>query len=391
MLKKTLQIYLIILFCITLSGCNNNYVKESNLQEDNQNLKVFTSIDYKDYKNLEICTIDLDFNHIYLSEIHNLMLTSTYYDDKIYYSILNEEILKEDTIEVYSFDLKTNENKLIYQYVVDKEDKFHLMNELRATDDYLFWVEMSVDGRWVFKEFDLNTKETKVIREYEDEMMLGGISISLTKDFIFWYEIVEEYEDYMIARLASYDINEKNIGFIEENAYIDSPYLRVSIYNNNLAFLTETEENETKIINIYDLNTRINSEYSIENINNMGNIVGLADNLLILYDTKDIGNTDIYLYDYKSSNYQQIKSPGSMFFANEYEGKIFINLYSEVYFLDLENNYKVYLEKAQKKDGNKTEYYYPRKTLEDKYIIHFSSQEGKDTKRGYYLISNINK
>ena len=385
MLKKTLQIYLIILFCITLlSGCNNNYVKESNLQEDNQNLEVFTSIDYKDYKNLEICTIDLDFNHIYLSEINSSMLTSTYYDDKIYYSVFNEEILKEDTIEVYSFDLKTNENKLIYQYV-DKEDKFHLMNELRATNNHLFWVEMSVDGRWVFKEFDLNTKETKVIREYEDGMMLGGISISLTKDFIFWYEIVEEYEDYMIARLASYDINEKNIEFIEEKAYIDSPYLRVPIYNNNLAFFTETEENETKIINIYDLNTRINSEYSIENINNMGNIVGLTDNLLILYDTK----TDIYLYDYKSSNYRQIKSPCSMFFANEYAGKIFINLYSEVYFLDLENNYKVYLEKSPEEDGKRTEYYYPRRTLEDKYIIHFSSQE--DFKSGYYLINNINK
>ncbi|MBN4069530.1 hypothetical protein JYU11_01345 [bacterium AH-315-G05] len=338
----------------------------------------FMEMDFEEYRQTEGIISDFESRHIYWPYPCGIIEASDIFNNKIYYSTWSRE--KENVVEIYSFDLNSEIYTLLYQYTVNEENEFYWFNELQVNENYLFWVQLTVDGRWVLKELDLKNKETRIIREYEEGMQLGGISITLTDQYIFWYEVSKEHTDYLIGKIVLYDIEKKTLEYVE-NVFMHNPYIRVATFNDQIAYFTL--ENNRKVLNISNIEKRKTTARVVMSEGKTGMISGFNDYFVIIYDNKNM-HSNIYLYQFEENSYIEINNPDLIFWADEYDGKVFINHGSQIYFLDIDNKYKVHLEKKEA-EANRFDYTFPRRTYGSNYIIHFFDQEG--SRRGFYVIT----
>ena len=129
----------------------------------------FREMDFEEYRQMEGIISDFESEYIYWPYPCGIIEANDYFNSKTYYSAWSREKGKENVVGIYSFDLDSEIHTLLYQYAVDKENEFEWFNELQVNENYLFWVQLTVDERWIFKELDLRNKETRIIRNTRRE------------------------------------------------------------------------------------------------------------------------------------------------------------------------------------------------------------------------------
>lgn len=264
------------------------------------------------------CASDYDIVEIYLDIPEgwvegDIAANST----NIYYVAAQERFMGNDMVQaqIISCSRNDNETKICKDY---KDPNGFYINELEATEDYLFWVR-SYRNNTVIECMDLISGEILVVEENKN--YLQPVLLQSDGSYLTWY-YVEDGQAYVKA----YDIEQKETMIIAYNVELEFPYMRAEISDGIYSYASV--ENNKKYINIYDIND--NSKIAKFEINSDAEIFRIeADAERCVYSLFLDGVVDnrIFIYDYSSNEtYLGNDSEEAYVFSFHYmNGEIYIN------------------------------------------------------------------
>ncbi|SHJ89557.1 hypothetical protein [Paramaledivibacter caminithermalis] len=297
----------------------------------------------------------------------------TVYKNKIYYVVTYSRKMSNfaKKVEIYSYDINNNNNNLIYQYENSSKDIY--INELRANEKYLFWTILTPDNSWNLYRLSLEDKSTKVIRTSKNTHSKIPPVITLTNNYLCWYETINKNENiYFVLKI--YFINEDVIKTISDNVYLTSPYARAFIRNNILTYLTQN--NEGININIYNIKNDQNKILIIPANKKIQNVIS-NERFTVWHE--NYTKTNIYVYDHKLDKFFLINSKENShnIFAIDLLGSyVFVNAsdINNIFCLDIDTKEKINLTNTL---NNNNGYIFTRVTAENNFIAQNSNHKDK--------------
>jgi len=225
------------------------------------------------------------------------------FGDIIYYSVLYMENMSNyaNRVEIYSYNTENKDTNKIYEYK-NFNDLFYL-NELKATDDKLYWNMISSDGiGWEIYEFDLISMQTKAIHSSNVSNPINIPSLTISNQLLAWYEIYKG-DAYDEVSLVIYSFETREVESNNDQIHLFSPYDRAFIRDDFLTYLTLNEDNI--IVNVWDtINGNIQElEFEIGT-----RILNIRSNGEITVWHENYGESDVYVYDHISNELYLISS-----------------------------------------------------------------------------------
>jgi hypothetical protein len=378
-IKKILL--LLIIFCYFLIyGCEGNNVL---LNTNNTNIVNLTNRfeEYIDISN-KFSTLNSGDNYLKKFNINEYVLPvpeggeigdQTVYGNKIYYVVTYSRKMSNFAIkvEIYSYDINNHNTNLIYEYENPSQDIY--INELRANEKYLFWTILTPDNSWDLYKLTLEDKSTKVIRTSKNTHSKIPPVITLTNNYLCWYETINKNENIYFA-LKIYLINENVIKTISDNVYLTSPYTRAFIRNNIVTYLTQN--NEGININVYNIKSDQNKILLIPTNKKIQNVIS-NERFTVWHE--NYTKTNIYVYDHKLDKLFLVNSKENshnIFAIDLLENYVFINAsdINNIFCLDINNKEKINLTSTL---NNNNGYIFTRVTAENKFIAQNSNHKDK--------------
>ncbi|MCT4688357.1 hypothetical protein [Vallitalea sp.] len=328
-------------FLFVMTGCNS---KDKSLFLDSDN--IIKDIQFVEEKNEKL--------HIDTNILPNIkngeIFDYSYVDDKIYYIVVYDSFSEYvNDIDIYCYNIKDKNTSLIYNYHDDNINKF--MCDLRATKEYLFWIDLYGDKPyWRLNKMTLADGEIDIIRKYEDSNSTSPPAISISKNWVSWYELPEGSEDiYTDNNLLLYSIKDDSVILLQEKVYRASPYYEAPICDNFITYLTANKD-KTLSINQYNLDTKetfeintnsdIDERYIIDYMSNGSYIVWHDGNYKTLIEPH------LFVHDLKlCKTYQFNTDNKSVLCSRIYSNYIMVkynnHIDNNLYFYDLEGFTKI--------------------------------------------------
>lgn len=388
MAKKVRHLTLYAIICCLvffISSCSTPNISETTettdlvFSIDNREIKVnsvddgFTTIGIREYEQLAEIT-KLERKKVYLP-LHTLnSYQNVYFENFIYYITTIEN---SNQIGIYKYSIDTKVTTLIYSYTNDYYIDWIL--DLIITNNHIYWVEQTDNkNNWTLKQLCLEDLEMQVIRERPaDALNFGlGISITASDDIVTWYEITDSTTHSLTGRVVVYNSKNNEMSIIEENAFLNTPHIRIPITNTKISFLKK--HNEALSLYVYDFESGAKNEYKFNRNIAFGDISGMGNNIVAFNCVTGIG-TDVYIFDYVNNKLMRKNAEfdNRSYFSNTYSIFQFFYERRNLSFIDLENKYIVNVDD----DENEHNYYYPYNLNNQAIAVRFHTYD--ITKKGY--------
>lgn len=237
--------------------------------------------------------------------------------------------------EIYRYDISNSTNELLY--TCDKEGII-VLNELVCNDRYMFWVEETYEeghNYTTLYSMNLITREINILRRLKlMEGIYNPICLSVSTNYLTWYESRKESADNekLSHNIMVYNISNDSFELVHiSNVICFSPYVRPDIYDNNITFMTKTQD-DSIIINRYNLETRENISVALPK---KAKLVDCSsnDNYYLWYESYNVGNRNYYLHNYNNMKLYKID-------AND-RGGGFSYLLTDNLYLNYDNNHSL--------------------------------------------------
>lgn len=237
-------------FCILVSGCHDSNIKT---MENNIILKEATDISCEVEFDTEISDKDhiREINLLYNETSGEQIVSQTIVNDTIYIAV--EKITKSNPIQsvinIYTTTVNKNECKKLTEFKIEINTS---LSELKASEEYLFWVEESTNGNWRICYLNLISHEIKVLRDNTCSSSTIPICLVLSESYLSWYEneFIDKDEIY---KLCIYNIESNEYNIISNKVFLFTPYDRAHIRDNVVTFVESDKYN--KIV-AYDLENK---------------------------------------------------------------------------------------------------------------------------------------
>ncbi|SCG84349.1 hypothetical protein DW1_2789 [Proteiniborus sp. DW1] len=237
--------------------------------------------------------------------------------------------------EIYRYDISNSTNELLY--TCDKEGLV-VLNEMVCNDRYMFWVEETYEeGHSYTTLYSMNliTKEINILRRLKlMEEIYNPICLSVSTNYLTWYESKKESTDNekLSNKIKVYNISDNSFEPVDiSNVICFSPYVRLDIFDNNITFMTETQDC-TIAINRYNLETQENISVALPKEVKLVDCSS-NDNYFLWYESYNVGNRNYYLYNYNNMKLYKID-------VNE-KGGGFSYLLTDNLYLNYDNNHSL--------------------------------------------------
>lgn len=310
---------------ITVSNFND--VTEINITDSaNEKNLVKEELSMLKYELEETTGNDIDLLE-YAQNSENVYYTKCYYIPMTIYTYY---------AEVYCYNIESKTHTLIYQ-----KENISNLNELRANDDYVVWVEYIPEGEgfdYSVMLYDSKSGDVSNIATINSDY-IGEICLSISKNYVTWYEYYYNEER---VEVSIYDINDKSTYQLEnEDIVLFYPYERLDIVDDGITFFTKNDEGNVEV-NRYNIKDKTTFSLVIEE---EMEFAGCMSNQDYIGWFTNYNNGRYYFYHMDSDKIYTLNSLGNLtFFDVRLEDKLYINerTLNRIYVYDFMTDETVY-------------------------------------------------
>ncbi|MDO4541808.1 MAG: hypothetical protein Q4C00_03130 [Bacillota bacterium] len=207
-----------------------------------------------------------------------------FYNDTFYYALTKTDPMGENMVacDIVAYNTITQESEVVFTV---PNEKFWL-NELKATENALFWV-MEENREYRIETLDILNNEVSTVKVLEQG---GGVLLETDGEFLTWYEY--QGDD---SVLNAYDISAKTEKTIITTKNSQSPYTRCPVNNGVIAYFAP--ESDYQRLSLYDLKAEklikdifISADFKVAQPQGNRNFV------LWVEENEAYPNTPIYVY-----------------------------------------------------------------------------------------------
>lgn len=163
-----------------------------------------------------------------------------YYGGKLYF-VIEEDVIENDFFQkagIYYFDIEAKKTSLIFEFASGVR-----VNELAVNQDSLFFRKY-MDGKWSTCRYIFNKNKEILFENKTGSNTTSLPTLSSSNDHIAWFEAREESENTNVS-IVTFNLNNNEIKTLNNNVYIENPYVRANIREDVLSYLIINNKNYT--------------------------------------------------------------------------------------------------------------------------------------------------
>lgn len=310
-IKKIFLFVIIVSFSITVSGCKDI---------ENNNLSLET-IDF-----INVSNVFEGENH----KIEKVMVPGagdhTFYGSKLYFVGEDDKFAEDSIVKkgIFSFDINTQSRRLLFEIPQGVS-----INELMAyNNDYLFFRMHTYGEESVTCKLLINENELIILSNEQDIDSGFMPRRSLSDNYLAWFESIESKTSLKVS-VSILEINSDKKRTLNDNVYIESPYLIPNIREGILSYIKIKSENYILSDVLDKIRSSSKTEENIDDITDITNLLEIE-----LFDLTKQEKISIPMPDIKSP-IEDITHPIGVVISNNFY-TIFYNRQNEVYVYDHE-------------------------------------------------------
>lgn len=372
------QLFILIALIITIIACDVSEGKEVDLAPLFEGTQIeLTNFEHHDSPDISPVQYKVDEYKLNSDDGYSIY-DQTAYGDKIYYIMAEENMgVLYESVEIFVHDVKENTTNVLYKHSGDEPVIFA---ELRATENYLFYVELYA-GKFIIKKHNLSTNQASIIHSSEQANALNTPLLSHNEKYVAWFEnTLAENDNDERTSLYLYSIAEENLSVIEEDVTFQADFSRPNIRGNHLVYRATYPGDEINKINIVNLETNETQSILIP-----GKVQNILSNGEITVWHEDYHQANIYYYDHLKEEVYMIHSKKSnelIFAIDLLKNNILVN-FSE----DSTGNHNIYTYNVEtqtstnltQNEAESTGYYLTNITADEKFIAQSGDIESIQT------------